>query len=82
MFRGLFYAYFTTFDERFYDSALSDLLKAKQLAPTSGLLEHLIGSVYQRQAFWTKAASADISESVGYRDTTNSIALQHFVEAI
>lgn len=78
MFRALFYNFFTTFDEQYYALALKDLEKAESLSPNSALIEYLLGSVYQKKAFWTKAAAADISESGGFRDATNAIALQYF----
>lgn len=82
IFRGLFYGFFTTYDERYYTLTLNDLNDARKLNPNSALVEYFLGSVYQKAAFWTKAAWADVSNSGGYRDKTNSVALQHFNKAI
>jgi tetratricopeptide (TPR) repeat protein len=82
MFRGLFYNSFTTYDENYYGLALSDLKQANRLNPISALVEYFLGSVYQKGAYWTKAAWADTSESGGYRDKANSTALEHFQQAI
>ena len=82
MFRGLFYRFFATFDEQYYTPALSDLERAQSLDPNSAFVDYFLGIVYQKEAFWTMAAAADISESGGYRDKTNAIALQYFTAAV
>lgn len=82
MFRGLFYASFTSYSEEYYMPALNDLKQAKKINSGSALVSYFLGSVYQKAAFYTMAAAADVSESGGYRDKTNSIALQHFNDAI
>src|SRR6202041_2156499 len=82
MFRGLFYGSFTGYDEQYYAPALDDLRHARNLNPNSALVDYLLGSVYQKGAFFTKAAAADISESGGYRDKAHAVALQYFNEAI
>lgn len=82
LYRGLFYFFFVTFDERYYSPTLSDLGEARKLSPRSALVSYFLGSVYWKRAFWTKSAWSDISESGGYRDKTNGIALQYFRDAI
>lgn len=82
MFRGLFYGFFTPFDEQYYTPALNDLKRAQTLKPNSALVEYLLGVVYQKAAFWTKAAWADISDSGGYKDKVNAVALQYFDSAV
>src|SRR5262249_44333220 len=90
MFRGLFYAFFTTFSEEYFMPALNDLKQAKKINPNSPLVSYFLGSVYQKATFRTKAAWADVSKSSGYndkinggyRDKINTIALQNFDDAI
>jgi tetratricopeptide (TPR) repeat protein len=82
MFRGLFYGSFTSYDEQYYAPALDDLRHARNLNLNSALVDYLLGSVYQKGAFFTKAAASDISESGGYKDKANTVALQYFNEAI
>lgn len=82
LYRGLFYLFFATFDERYYTSTLSDLEHARELNPGSALVNYFLGTVYSKRAFWSKQAASDISESGGYRDRTNAIALQYLREAL
>src|SRR5207248_9536936 len=77
MFRGLFYTFFTTFDEKYYPLAVADLEQAHKLNPRSAVVEYFLGSVYGKSGFLTKAAWADISDSGGFRDKVNAVALQH-----
>jgi tetratricopeptide (TPR) repeat protein len=81
MFRGCFYKYFTTFDEKYYPLAIGELERARKLNSRSAFVEYLLGSIYETSGFWTKAAWADISDSGGFRDKVNSLALQHFKAA-
>jgi len=82
MFRGLFYDSFTTFDEQYYTPALDDLERAQKLNPNSAYVAYFLGTVYQKEVLWTRAASTDISESGGYKDKTNTLALQYFEAAV
>lgn len=82
LYRGLFYFFFATFDEHYYTPTLSNLEQARRLNPGSALVNYFLGSVYWRRVLWTKAAWSDVSESGGYRDRTNAIALQYFRNAL
>lgn len=82
LFRGLFYASFTTYDEQYYAPALRDLEQARKLNPTSSMVNYFLGTVYEKETLWTKAGWADISDSGGYRDKTNAVALQCFEMAV
>ncbi|MGC2420247.1 MAG: tetratricopeptide repeat protein [Candidatus Acidiferrales bacterium] len=82
MFRGLFYTAFTTYDEQYYAPALNDLEHAQNLNPNSAYVDYFLGTVYQKEGFWTKAAWADISASGGYKDKANAVALQYFDAAV
>jgi len=84
MFRGLFYASFSTYGEQYNAPALSDLKQALKTNPKSALVNYCLGSVVQKMTFWTKAAWADISGpgSGGYRDRTHETALSYFKEAV
>lgn len=83
LFRGLFYASFTTYDEQYYAPALRDLEQARKLNPTSSMVNYFLGTMYEKETFWTKAGAADISNSAGgYRDKTNAVALQYFEMAV
>jgi tetratricopeptide (TPR) repeat protein len=85
MFRGLFYAFFTTFDEQYYTPALNDLNQALKVNPNSVLVNYFLGTVIQEMAFWTKSAASDISDVTGarggYKEKTNERALGYFQEA-
>lgn len=82
LFRGLFYASFTTYDEQYYAPALGDLEQALKLSPTSSMVNYFLGTLYEKETFWTKRAAADISDSGGYRDKTNAVALHYFDMAV
>ncbi|MHB8486048.1 MAG: tetratricopeptide repeat protein [Candidatus Acidiferrales bacterium] len=83
LFRGLFYASFTAYDEQYYAPALRDLEQARKLSPTSSMVSYFLGTLYQKQTYWTKAGAADISNSAGgYREKTSTVALQYFELAV
>ncbi len=81
MARGLFYDSFAFYSESYFSPAFSDLNRAQALNPDSALAEYLLGSLYQQTTFETKAGWRDISESGGYKDQQNKVALQHFQRA-
>jgi tetratricopeptide (TPR) repeat protein len=85
IFRGLFYSFFTTFDEKYYALANKALKDALKINPQSPLVNYLLGKVAQKAAFWTKAAWSDVSNLTGakggYREQVNEIALNYFKEA-
>lgn len=85
VFRGMFYYSFTNFGEQYFTPTLYSLSQALKVNPNSALANYLIGTVYQKEAFWTKAAASDISDitgaSGGYRERTNAVALQYFAQA-
>jgi len=81
MARGLFYDSFTSHSESYFSPAFSDLNRAQSLNPDSALVEYLLGSLYQQSTFETTAGWRDISESGGYKDQENEVALHHFQRA-
>jgi len=85
VFRGMFYYSFTNFGEQYFAPTLDNLSQALKVNSNSALTNYLIGTVYQKEAFWTKAAASDISDmtgaSGGYRERTNAVALQYFAQA-
>lgn len=86
MFRGVLYIFFTTYGEKYYMPALNDLKQAKKINPNSALVSYLLGFMYQKATFWTKAAWADVSDITGakggFREQANKVALNYFEEAI
>ncbi|MCX6789363.1 MAG: tetratricopeptide repeat protein [Candidatus Gribaldobacteria bacterium] len=86
MFKGLFYNSFTTYDEQYYNPTIDSLKQAQKINPSSALVSYFLGTVYEKEAFWSKAAASDISDiagaSGGYKVKTNGIALQYFHEAV
>jgi tetratricopeptide (TPR) repeat protein len=86
MFRGLFYGFFTTFDEKYFSLANKDLKEALKINPQSALINYLLGKSVQKSAFWTKAAWADISDVTGakggFREQASEVALNYFKETI
>lgn len=78
MVRGVFYS---TFDEKYYSLAISDLEQAQKLKSSSALVEYFLASVYKKSGFLTEAAWSDMSDSGGYRDKVNTLAFQHFKAA-
>jgi|SRR5690348_10339017 len=82
LFRGLFYLSFTTYNEQYYAPAIRDLDESRQLKPTSWMVNYFLGILYHKRAFWTQAAAADISTSGGFKDKTNSMALEYFDKAV
>lgn len=86
MFRGLFYGFFTTFDEKYFALANKDLKEALKINPQSALINYLLGKTGQKIAFWTKAAWSDVSGITGakggFREQANKVALNYFKNAI
>ncbi len=86
MYKGLFYNSFSTYNEQYYSPTIDSLKQAQKINPTSALVNYFLGTVYEKQAFWSKAAASDVSDitgaSGGYKVKTNGIALQYFHEAV
>ncbi len=86
MFRGLFYASFTTYGEQYYVPTFADLNRALEINPNSALIHYFLGRVAQKMTFWTEASARDISDITGarggYKAKTHQKALQHFDAAI
>lgn len=86
MFRGLFYAGFTTYDEQYYSPTFADLNRALALNSNSALVHYFLGTIAQKMTFWTQAAARDISEITkatgGYKEKLHEKALQHFLAAV
>ncbi len=85
LFRGMFYYSFTNFGEQYFVPTLDNLNQAIKVNQNSALGNYLIGVVYQKEAFWSKAAASDISDLTGagggYRERNNAVALQYFAQA-
>ena len=78
LFRGLYYKFFTTFKEMYYDKALQEFQKAALLNPKSPIPQYFIGQVYTKASFWTKKAwSSDAN-----RDDAVRSAVQPYTNAI
>lgn len=78
LFRGLYYKFFTTFKEMYYDKALQEFQKAALLNPMSPVPQYFIGQVYTKASFWTKKAwSSDAN-----RDEAVRSAVQPYTNAI
>ena len=85
LFRGLFYFSFTNYDEQYYTPTFDDLNKALDIDKGSALANYAIGTVFQKQSFWSKAAASDASDmtgaSGGYKEKTYVKALGYFQQA-
>src|SRR5262249_33345217 len=85
IFRGLFYASFTTYDEKYYSPAFADLNHALDMSPKSALAHYFLGRITQKMTFWTQAAARDISDQTGahggFKEKTHEKALQYFLMA-
>jgi tetratricopeptide (TPR) repeat protein len=86
VFRGLFYSFFTTFDEKYYAHANKDLKHALETNRQSALVNYLLGNIARKATFWSKAAWSDVSDLTGakggFRERVNEIALNYFKEAV
>ncbi len=78
LFRGLYYEFFTTFKEEWYEKAAQNFRKAALLNPKSPLPPYFIGRLYDKASFWTKKAWA----SDAGRDEPIRNAIQAYTEAI
>jgi tetratricopeptide (TPR) repeat protein len=61
LFRGYFFSFFTTFDEKYYSIAIADYEKAINLDSTSALSYFLLGEIYEKGSFWTMKVWSDLS---------------------
>jgi len=81
-----FYNSFTTYNEQYYNPTIDSLKQAQKINPISALISYFLGTVYEKQAFWSKAAASDVSDitgtSGGYKVKTNGIALQYFTKLL
>jgi len=78
LFRGLYYEFFTTFKEDYYEPAKQEFQKAAQLNPKSPLPHYFIGELFTKASFWTKKAAA----SDANRDEASRNAVQAYTSAI
>ena len=60
-FRGFFYSFFTTFDEKYYSRAIADYEKAITLESTDALPHFLLADLLAKASFWTKRVWTDLS---------------------
>src|SRR5207245_2336998 len=78
LFRGLYYEFFTTFKEDWYEKAAQNFRKAALLNPKSALPDYFIGRLYDTASFWTKKAwTSDTG-----RDEPIRKAIQAYTRAI
>lgn len=78
IYRGLYLAFFATFDETFRDRAIQDLQKADSLNPKSPLTAFLLGQIYTRSSMFGLAAA----KSDTIKDATIRKAAQQYTVAI
>jgi tetratricopeptide (TPR) repeat protein len=78
LFRGLYYEFFTTFKEDYYQKASENFYKAALLNPKSPLPDYFIGHLYSKASFWTKKAWA----SDAGRDEPIKNSIQAYSRAI
>jgi tetratricopeptide (TPR) repeat protein len=78
LFRGLYYEFFTTFKEAYYEKAGQNFRKAALLNPRSPLPDYFVGRLYDKSSFWTKKAWASDSG----RDEPIRNAVQAYSRAI
>jgi len=65
---GLYYEFFTTFDEQYYSQAAAAFQKAALVNPRTPIIPYLQGKLYTKSAFWTKKAwSSDAARNDIYR---------------
>ena len=75
---GLYYEFFTTFNESYYTQATAAFQKAALLNPRIPVIPYLRGELYIKSAFWTKKAwSSDAARNDIYR-----ASLPFFTKAI
>jgi tetratricopeptide (TPR) repeat protein len=53
---GLYYQFFTTFNESYYPKAAAEFQKAAFVNPKTPIVPYLHGELYTKAAFWTKKA--------------------------
>ena len=86
LFRGIYYASFSTFDEEYYIPAITDINKAIEINSKSAESNYILGELYSKTIFWSKAGASDVSdvtgESGGYRDQTRDKSLSLFNQAV
>lgn len=77
-FEGLYYKFFTSFDETYYSQAATLLRRAAILNPRTPIIPYLQGELHLKSAFWTKKAwASDAARNEIYRS-----ALPFFTKAI
>ena len=84
-FEGLYYRFFTTFNESYYPQATGALQKAALLNPKTPVVPYLQGELHMKSAFWTKKSwSSDAARNQMYRNAipffTKAIDLDHAFE--
>lgn len=73
IFRGLYFTFFTTFNEDTYSNALGEFKKAAAIDTRSPLSHYFIGKLYTKASFWTKAAwSSDAARNEIYNKAIRS----------
>jgi tetratricopeptide (TPR) repeat protein len=78
LFRGLYYEFFTTFNETYYQNATQEFQSAAALNPKSPLPQYFLGGIHTKASFWTKKAWTSDRD----RDEAVREALQPYTRAI
>jgi tetratricopeptide (TPR) repeat protein len=78
LFLGIYYEFFTTFKEDYYEKAIQEFQKAAILNPKSPLPQYFIGKLHTKASFWTKKAWA----SDAHRDEATENAVHAYTKAI
>lgn len=80
LFRGYFYSFFTSFNEKYYAPAIKDYEEAIRLNPKSALSYYLLGELYKKSAFWKKDSMAEVSGKVanGYNEKAIQVLIKPF----
>lgn len=78
LFRGLYYEFFTTFNETYYANATQEFQSAAALNSKSPLPQYFLGEVHTKASFWSKKAWASDRD----RDEAVREALQPYTRAI
>lgn len=58
LFRGLYYEFFTTFNEAYYPNATQEFQNAAALNPKSPLPQFFLGELHEKASFWSRKAWA------------------------
>lgn len=75
---GLYYQFFTTFNESYYPQASAAFRKAALMNTRTPIVPYLIGELHKKEAFWTKKAWSSNSA----RDDMYGASIRSFTKSI